>query len=287
VPGRKTDIADSAWTCQLVEHGLVRPSFVPDKPIRELRDLTRYRKALIQECSRTPGSSSPASPRMCSECPDGPCSMPWWRGPTTWRFSPTSPPASSAPSCPALREALAGHFQSYHWVLISELLAHLDYLDEVVARLSQDVAQVIARFETKLTLLDTIPGVNRRTAEVILAEIGPDMARFASAAHLASWAGTCPGINESAGKHESGKTRKGSKWLRLVWSRRPRRPSAPRTATWHPRTPASKGGVGTRRPSSPWPTRSSSSPTTSCSETSPTRGPDRHPARTVPKGPAD
>ena len=212
--------------------------------------------------------------------------MPWWRGPTTWRFSPTSPPASSAPSCPAPREALAGHFQSYHWVLISELLAHLDYLDEVVARLSQDVAQVIARFETKLTLLDTIPGVNRRTAEVILAEIGPDMAPFASAAHLASWASTCPGINKSAGKHKVREDPQEGSGVGSASSGRGDPPShshQERLPGIRER-PASKGGVGTRRPSSPWPTRSSSSPTTSCSETSPTLGADRHPARTVRKG---
>jgi transposase len=117
---------------------------------------------------------------------------------------------------PALREALAGHFHSYHRVLVSELLAHLDYLDEAVERLSQEVAQVIAPFEAKVALLDTIPGVNRRTAEVILAEVGPDMSRFVYAAHHASWAGMCPGNNESAGKHLSGKTRKGSKWLRVA-----------------------------------------------------------------------
>ena len=226
VPGRKTDVADSAWICQLVEHGLVRPSFVPDKPIRELRDLTRYRKALIQERTRE-------AQRLHKVLEDAGIKLSCvatdvlgvsGRAMLDALVAGTHDPEVLADlargrlreKLPALREALAGHFHSYHRVLVSELLAHLDYLDEAVARLSQEVAQVIAPFEAKLTLLDTIPGVNRRTAEVLVAEIGPDMARFASAGHLASWAGMCPGNNESAGKHQSGKTRKGSKWLRIA-----------------------------------------------------------------------
>jgi transposase len=99
---------------------------------------------------------------------------------------------------------------------VSELLAHLEYLDESIERLSDDIGAMIAPFAAAIDLLDTIPGINRRTAEVVLAEIGPDMSRFSSSAHLASWAGMCPGNNESAGKRFSGRTRKGSKWLRTA-----------------------------------------------------------------------
>jgi transposase len=117
---------------------------------------------------------------------------------------------------PALREALEGRVARHHRLLVAELLAHVDYLDEAIGRLSGEVARVVAPFSPLLALLKTIPGVDRRTAEVVLAEIGTDMARFPSAGHLASWAGLCPGNNESAGKHHSGATRKGSKWLRTA-----------------------------------------------------------------------
>jgi transposase len=115
---------------------------------------------------------------------------------------------------PALREALAGRFRTeHHGLLVAQILAHIDFLDETVAVLSARIEQVIAPLAAKVALLDTIPGVDRRAAEVILAEVGPDMGQFPTAAHLASWAGVCPGNNESAGKHRSGRTRKGSKWL--------------------------------------------------------------------------
>jgi transposase len=117
---------------------------------------------------------------------------------------------------PALGEALEGRFGAHHGLLVSEMLARIDQLDGAIDRLSGEVARVTAPLSPLLALLMTIPGVSRRTAEVILAEIGPDMGRFRTAGHLASWAGICPGNNESAGKHGSGRTRKGSKWLRTV-----------------------------------------------------------------------
>src|SRR2546427_316306 len=115
---------------------------------------------------------------------------------------------------PALREALTGRFRSeHHGLLIAQILAHIDYLDETIATLSARVEQVIAPFRTERGLLMTIPGVARLGAEVLIAEIGVDMRIFPSDAHLASWAGQCPGNHESAGKRRSGKPRKGSKWL--------------------------------------------------------------------------
>jgi transposase len=116
---------------------------------------------------------------------------------------------------PKLEEALEGNFSSHHAFMVGNILAHIDYLEESIARLSEEIERVIAPFcEEEVALLSTIPGVDRRTAETLIAEIGVDMSRFPSSAHLASWAGMCPGNEESAGKRRSGKTRKGSKWLR-------------------------------------------------------------------------
>jgi transposase len=116
---------------------------------------------------------------------------------------------------PALREALAGHIRTdHHGLLVAQILAHIDDLDETIATLSARIQQLIGPYAEQVALLDTIPGIDQRAAEVILAEIGPDMGQFPTAAHLASWAGGCPGNNNnSAGKHRSGRTRKGSKWL--------------------------------------------------------------------------
>ena len=115
---------------------------------------------------------------------------------------------------PALREALEGRFSAHHGLMVGRILAHIDYLDESIAELSIEIERVIAPFSEEVELLDTIPGVDRRTAEVLIAEIGADMSQFPTHRHLASWAGICPGNDESAGKRRSGKTRKGSKWLR-------------------------------------------------------------------------
>jgi transposase len=226
VPGRKTDVGDAAWIAQLVEHGLVRPSFVPPKPIRELRELTRYRKALIHERTRE-------AQRLHKLLEDTGIKLACvasdilgvsGRAMLDALVTGTTDPEILAElakgklraKLPALREALAGRVARHHRLLVAELLAHLDYLDEAVERLSGEVARVVTPFSPLPALLITIPGVDRRTAEVILAEIGIDMSRFPSAGHLASWAGLCPGNNESAGKHASGQTRKGSKWLRTA-----------------------------------------------------------------------
>lgn len=117
---------------------------------------------------------------------------------------------------PALRQALVGRFRPHHAFLVTQVLAHLDYLDEAIAGLSEQVGTLLAASEDTLARLDTIPGVNRRTAEVLIAELGMDMTIFPTAAHCVSWAGLCPGNNESAGKHKSGKTRHGDPWLRAA-----------------------------------------------------------------------
>ncbi len=223
VPGKKTDVLDAEWICQLCEHGLVRPSFVPPKPIRELRDLTRYRKAQIEErgreAQRLDKVLQDAGVKLSSVATDilGRSG----RDMLTALVAGTRDPEVLAElargrlraKLPALREALNGRFSGHHALLVGEILAKLDYLDEAIGRLSAEVDRVIAPFAAELALLDTIPGVDRRSAEALVAEIGVDMTRFGSAARLASWAGLCPGLDESAGKRRSGRTRKGSKWL--------------------------------------------------------------------------
>ncbi len=224
VPGRKTDVADSAWIAQLVEHGLVRPSFVPPREIRQLRDLTRYRKAMIQErtreAQRLEKILQDAGIKLSSVASDilGVSG----RAMVTALVEGTHDPDTLADlakgalrkKLPELKEALEANFRSHHAFIASEILTHIDYLDEAIERLSGEIERVISPFAQQVALLDTIPGVNRRTAETLIAEIGADMGRFPTHRHLASWAGMCPGNNESAGKHRSGKTRKGSKWLR-------------------------------------------------------------------------
>lgn len=224
VPGHKTDVADAAWICQLVEHGLVRASFVPPQPIRELRDLTRYRKAQIEERTRESQRLDKvlqdAGVKLSSVASDilGKSGRDMLDG----LVAGTRDPEVLAElargrlrtKIPTLREALTARFSAHHALLVGEILAKLDYLEEAIGRLSVEIDRLVTPFEAELALLDTIPGINRRNAEGILAEIGADMARFGSSARLASWAGMCPGNYESAGKSKSGRTRKGSKWLR-------------------------------------------------------------------------
>ena len=212
VPGRKTDVADAAWICQLVEHGLVRPSFVPPKLIHErTREVQRLHK-LLEDAGIKLGCVASdvlgVSGRLMLEALVG--------GTTDPEVLADLARGALRKKLAVLREALEGRVARHHRLLVAELLAHLDYLDEAIERLSVEVARVVAPYSPLLALLCTIPGVDKRTAEVILAEIGADMGRFSSAGHLASWAGLCPGNNESAGKHASGRTRKGSKWLRTA-----------------------------------------------------------------------
>jgi transposase len=223
VPGRKSDVQDAAWICQLIEHGLVRPSFVPPPEIRDLRSLTRYRKAQIEERAREAQRldkvlqdagiklSSVASQVM------GVSSLAILRALVAGERDPDAlaelAKGTLRRKIPQLREALAGRVRDHHALLVGEILAKLDYLDEAIERLSEEIERVIDPFAAQVELLRTIPGVDRRMAEALIAEIGVDMGRFGSAARLASWAGICPGQHESAGRQRRGTTRKGSKWL--------------------------------------------------------------------------
>ncbi len=224
VPGRKTDVKDAEWICQLLEHGLVRPSFVPPKEIRVLRNLTRYRKALIEErtreVQRLDKVLQDAGIKLSSVASQvlgvsGRAMLDALVGGTTDpEVLAELAKGRLRSKIPALKEALEGHFSSHHALMVGHILAHVDYLDESVAELGAEIERVIAPLSEEVALLDTIPGVDRKTAQTLIAEIGADMSRFRTHRHLASWAGMCPGNDESAGKRRSGKTRKGSKWLR-------------------------------------------------------------------------
>jgi transposase len=226
VPGRKTDVQDCVWIAQLLEHGLLRGSFVPPVPIRELRDLTRYRKVLIQdrtrEANRLHKILEDAGIKLASVATDilgvsGRAMLEALvRGTTDSEVLAELARGKLRAKLPALRQALRGRFRAHHAFLVSQLLAHLDYLDEAIMTLSEQIEEVIVPFADELARLDTIHGVARRTAEVLIAELGVDMNQFPSDRHLASWAGLCPGNNESAGKHKSGKTRRGNRWLRAA-----------------------------------------------------------------------
>lgn len=226
VPGRKTDMTDAEWICDLVAHGLVRPSFVPPPPIRRLRDLTRRRAILLADRSRekqrmeklledagvklsvvasdifsTSGRAmldaliaGERDPRVLAELARGRLRV----------------------KIPALAEALAGRFGEHHAFLARMILTHIDAISAMVGELDTRIDAELAPYRTQVELLDSIDGIDTRAAQVIIAEIGVEMARFPSAAHLASWAGVCPGNNKTAGKAKTAATRPGNRWLKAA-----------------------------------------------------------------------
>lgn len=225
VPGRKTDLADAAWIAQLLEHGLVHPSFVPPPEIRELRDLTRYRKAQIEErvreAQRLDKVLQDAGIKLSLVASHlmGVSAQAMLRAMVAGERDPEIlaelAKGKLRRKLPELAEALEGRFRGHHALLVGEILAKLDHLDEAIERLSDEIERVLGPFAPQVELLRTIPGVDRRMAEALIAEIGVDTSRFGSSARLASWAGVCPGQHESAGRQRHGTTRKGSKWLRM------------------------------------------------------------------------
>ena len=224
VPGRKTDVKDAEWIADLLRHGLLRPSFVPDRAQRELRELTRYRTSLVQErvaeASRLQKTLEGANIKLGDVASSvlGRSARAMLEQIVAGRTDAVALAQLARgrlrEKIPQLERALAGRVAPHQRFLLAQQLAHLDYLDEAIERVGAEVAERLRPFAVALERLDTIPGVGRRTAEILLAEIGPDMSRFPTAGHLASWAGMCPGHDQSAGKRRSGKTRKGSPWLR-------------------------------------------------------------------------
>jgi len=226
VPGRKTDVSDAQWLCQLLEHGLLRSSFVPPKPIRELRDLTRYRKTLIRERQREANRLhkvlEDAGIKLACVASDvlGVSGRAMIEALVAGEGDPSVLAELARgrlrAKLPALQRALEGRFSAHHALLCSHILAHLDYLDEAVESLSEEIDSRTRPFARELEQLDTITGVGKRAAESILAELGPDMSRFPSHRHCARWARLSPGNDESAGKRRSGKTGQGNPWLREI-----------------------------------------------------------------------
>jgi transposase len=223
LPGRKTDVGDAAWLCELLEHGLLRGSFVPPPAIRQLRDLTRYRKRLVQthtaEAQRIHKTLEDASIRLGSVASDvlGASGRAMLQALLAGERDPKVladlARGRLRNKLPELREALRGRFDAHHALLLRLALEHVEQLERSIAALDAEVDRVIAPFTKARDHLDTITGVGKRAAECIIAEIGVDMAVFPTAGHLASWAGRCPGNNVTGGKRRSGKPTKGNRWL--------------------------------------------------------------------------
>ena len=223
LPGRKTDVGDAAWLAELLEHGLLRGSFVPPAPIRELRDLTRYRKRLTQthssECQRIQKTLEDAGIKLDSVASDilGVSGRAMLRALCSGQRDPEALAELAVgrlkKKIPQLREALRGRFTEHHALLVGLALDHLEHLEAAIARLDGEVDKVMSPFSQARDRLDTITGVGKRAAEPIIAEIGVDMSVFRTAGHLASWAGRCPGNNVTGGKRHSGRPTKGNRWL--------------------------------------------------------------------------
>ena len=226
VPGRKTDVKDCEWIADLLRHGLLKASFVPERAQRELRELTRYRASLLEEraavVNRLHKTLEGANIKLAAVASNVVGAS--GRRMLERLLAGAADPAALADLArgklrakrPELERALAGQFGPHQRFLVAQQLAHLDFLDEAIDRVSAEIGERTRPCAEALERLDSIPGVGRRTAETLVAEIGTDMARFPSAAHLASWAGMCPGSDESAGKRRSGRTRKGNRWLRTA-----------------------------------------------------------------------
>jgi transposase len=224
VPGRKTDQKDSEWIAELLQHGLLRASFVPPTPTRELRDLTRYRASLAQEINRIANRIQKvleqANIKLASVATDalGASGRAMLEAIVNGEQDSQRLAEMSRGllrnKIPQLQQALEGRITGHHRFLLRELLDHLYFVESQMRRIEQEVEERLRPFQSEVVRLCTIPGVDRVTAWGLLAEIGLDMKQFPDAPHLASWAGLCPGSHESAGKRKSGKIRKGSLWLR-------------------------------------------------------------------------
>lgn len=226
VPGRKTDVKDSEWIADLLRHGLLKASFIPDQEQRDLRELTRYRTTLVRDradtINRLHKVLEDANIKLAGVATDivGVSA----RSMLEALLSGQSDPAVLADlakgrlreKSDALLAALAGRVRSVHRFMIAEQLGHIDHLDASIERVSQQIEEKSRPFvgEWEMEILDSVPGISERVAQVLVAEVGTNMSRFPSASHLASWAGICPGNNQSGGKRGSGRIRKGSPWLR-------------------------------------------------------------------------
>ena len=226
VPGRKTDIKDAEWIAQLLQYGLLSPSFIPPPEIRQLRDLTRQRTQLIRDratvANRIQKVLEDANIKLGEVASDvlGVSGRAMIRAIIAGEDDPDHladlAKRRLRGKIPALKQALHGRVTEHHRFLLRGLWDQIVFLEDLIARFDARIDQAMAPFAAAEERLRGIPGVGQQAAEVIVAELGTDMTQFPTAGHLASWAGLCPGNDESAGKRRSGKTTKGSQWLRTT-----------------------------------------------------------------------
>lgn len=224
VPGRKTDLSDAEWLADVAAHGMARPSSVPPPEIRELRELTRYRKTQVdvwnQQIQRLEKLLQDAGIKLSSVA-----SGVWSKSAREMIEAMISGERDSVvlaqmaksrmrSEIPELEEALSGHFGDHHAVVCRKVIDHIDHLDAAIAELTSEITRRLVPFEATVTLLCSITGVSQLTAQVMIAEMGVDMSRFPTPGHLAAWAGVAPASYESAGKRRPAGTRKGGTWLR-------------------------------------------------------------------------
>ena len=226
VPGRKTDTKDSEWLAELLEHGLLKASFIPAREIRDLRDVTRYRRRLVQtrtsETQRVQKILEGCNIKLASVATD-------IRGVSARSILEALLLGKKTPQEMAeltkgrmrhkrkeMEAALEGTIRPHQAWLIAQILEHLDVLDENIAECDGKVEEMCRPFREQMKLLDTVPGIGEKAAQDILAEVGVEMSSFPDHKHFCSWAALCPGNHESAGKRKSGRTRKGNRWLRSV-----------------------------------------------------------------------
>lgn len=226
VPGRKTDVKDSEWIADLLRHGLLRASFIPPQPIRELRELTRYRKTLVAqrsaEVNRVQKLLEGANIKLGDVASDvlgvsgRAMLLAISEGSTDAEALADLARGRLRAKLPQLRQALDGQIRPEQRFVLSQLLAHVEFIEEALHQIVAEIERVLAPMAAAITRLQTIPGIGANAAAAIVAEIGTDMSVFPSPKHLASWTGVCPGNHQSAGKRLSGKSTQGNKWLRAI-----------------------------------------------------------------------
>ncbi len=226
VPGRKTDVKDCAWIAELLRHGLIKGSFIPPRPIRELRDLTRYRKKLIQqrssELNRIQKFLEDANIKLSSVVTDinGVSAQDMIHHLIKQDMTPQEVAELARGrlrnKITELEKALEGAMRKHHRLILTISIQMIASYDQVIDELDREIDERMKPYRENSELLQTIPGIKKRAAESIVAEIGVDMSRFPSDRHLSSWAGVSPGNNESAGKRKSSKSIKGNKWLKAT-----------------------------------------------------------------------
>jgi transposase len=224
VPGRKTDIKDSEWIAQLLQHGLLQASYVPHRPQRELRDLTRHRSQLIAEqtrmINRIHKTLEDTNIKLGSVASD--IMGKSGRLMILALISGQDDPEELAnlahgrmrSKMPELRRAMKGRLTDHHRFMLKHLMDHVKQLQAMIVEFDERIGELLGPFDSTVQRVMAIPGLGRRTAENILAEIGTDMSRFPTSGHLTSWASICPGNYASAGKQKSGRTTHGNRWLK-------------------------------------------------------------------------